>query len=98
MFNEICQLGKLIETTDDYGNLVETIEWTDTFCKMESITQSEFYQAQSVGMQPEVKLITRLENYDYQTRALWNGNEYTIDRNFVKGKSTIELTLTRAIK
>ena len=55
--NEIIKLIAVTETTDRYGRTVTTETSTELFAAVRSITQSEFYQAQAVGLKPEYKFV-----------------------------------------
>lgn len=57
MFNEIIKLMTETETTDVYGDAVKTFTERQVFAEVRSISQTEFYQAQAVGLKPEIKFV-----------------------------------------
>jgi SPP1 family predicted phage head-tail adaptor len=65
MNNDVITLLKVIKTTDEYGDMAETITRRTIFARPQSIGQSEFYQANAVGLTPEIKFV--IEDFaDYQ--------------------------------
>lgn len=57
MFNEIIKLLAETETTNKYGDAVKTFTERQVFAEVRSITQTEFYQAQALGLKPEIKFV-----------------------------------------
>lgn len=95
--NEILNLIQTAETADEYGDLVVEENPRRVFAKLGSIGQKEFYQAQAVGLQPELKFV--LADYlDYNGEQLvdYNGQRYRILRTFRKGQE-LELTVYREV-
>ena len=63
--NEIATLVKQARGVDDYGDPVPEDTGREVFVREKSIGQKEFYQAQAVGLQPEIRLV--LADYlDYE--------------------------------
>lgn len=94
--NEICYLGTLAKTKNEYGDPISGISYgTATYCSMRSMKYSEFYQAAAVGMKPELALSLRREDYANQTYVKYNDIEYRVQRTYITDKSRIELTLYR---
>lgn len=93
---EILTLIRQTYDPDDltYSTLVETSR--QVFCGVRSIGQSEFYQAQTTNLQPEIKVV--LADYlDYQGETLveYDGTRYSVLRTFRAGQE-LELVLSRA--
>ena len=66
---EVVTFIKRTATTDDYGDPVVTEERRPVFCREASIGQKEFYPAQAVGLQPEIKLVLS-DFWDYEGEQL----------------------------
>ncbi len=67
--SEVLTLIHRTQTADEYGDAFVTETRREVFCREASIGQKEFYQAQAVGLQAEVKLI--LADYlDYNGEQL----------------------------
>ena len=95
--NEILTLITATQHADEYGDLVITETTREVFAKLGSIGQKEFYQAQAVGLQPELKFV--LADYlDYDGEALveHNGQRYRVLRTYRNGQE-LELTVYREV-
>lgn len=57
MYNEVITLIAEDKTVDDYGDLIARQTRRTVFADLRSIGQSEFYQAQGVGLKPEIKFV-----------------------------------------
>ena len=67
--NEVAILIKQTRSTDEYGDPVTSDTGREVFVREKSIGQKEFYQAQAVGLQPEIRLV--LADYlDYEGEQL----------------------------
>lgn len=66
------------------------------YCNVKSIGQSEFYQASTAGLKPEIKLEAKLLNLDNVTHIKYNNTCYKILRTYKK-EDTIEITLTSMV-
>ena len=91
-------MGEYKET----GNDTTTIQWDDhyTFCEFQSISNREFYQAQSTGLKPEMTLKLSLFDYQNESYVKYEDEVYTVLKtNLIKDNTDeILLTLTRGIK
>jgi SPP1 family predicted phage head-tail adaptor len=95
--NEILTLITVTQHADAYGDLATSETTREVFAKLGSIGQKEFYQAQAVGLQPELKFV--LADYlDYDGEALveYNGQRYRVLRTYRAGQE-LELTVYREV-
>lgn len=84
--NEIINLISITETTDRYGRQSTTETSKQLFAAVRSITQSEFYQAQAVGLKPEYKfVIADYLEYNNQKIVEYNGVRYSVKRTYRTG-------------
>ena len=84
--NEIIKLIAVTETTDRYGRTVTTETSTELFAAVRSITQSEFYQAQAVGLKPEYKfVIADYLEYHNEKIVEYNTVRYEVKRTYRTG-------------
>ena len=98
MWNNICYLGTLNKTTDDIGDVIETIAYDkEIFCCEKSIRASEFYQAQAVGMKPELTLEVMFSDYNKEKYIQYEDEEYTVLRTYKTSTERIELTVVRGV-
>ena len=83
-------------TLDDYGNEVATEVETQVFCEVDSITQSEFYQAANTELNPEYKFTIFFGDYSGQPIVIYNGVRYAIYRTY-RADDNLELYVERKI-
>ena len=105
MYNDIAYLiQKKIEGVDDYGDpkIVETQK--EIFCNIMSIGQREFYDAQTVGTKPELKIVIA-DYYDYNDEediivVDYRGKtRYQVLRTYrVLGSNELEITLYGGVR
>lgn len=98
--NDEIVVIKLISTTqgtDDYGDPIPKETSREVLPRLGSIGQKEFYQAHSVGLQPELKFV--LSDYlDYENETLveYEGQRYRVLRTFRNGQE-LEITCYREV-
>ena len=97
-FTMIEILNLITQTYDPTDPTYSTFLTTkrQVFGGVRSIGQSEFYQAQTTNLKPELKFVLAdyLE-YQGETLAEYNGIRYSILRTYRSGNE-LELVLTRA--
>lgn len=95
--NEILLLITQQQTTDAYGDPVITETSREVFCGIRSIGQKEFYQANAVGLQPEIKFVlSDYWDYERETLAVHNGQRYRVLRTYRTGQE-LELVCYREV-
>lgn len=102
MYNEIITLISVSNSVDEYGDLVETRTSKTVFAELRSIGQSEFYQAEAIGLKPEIKFV--LADYlDYNGEKIlkytpYNGTEqeYSVIRTY-RNNNQLELVCQRGV-
>lgn len=103
MFDSVIKLISETKAVDAYGDM--SVEETEisVFAELKSIGQSEFYQAQALGLKPEIKFVLPdyLE-YKGEKRIKFQGfgedeeREYTVLRTFRNG-NMLEVVCKRGI-
>ena len=83
-------------STDQYGNEVATEVETQVFCEVDSITQTEFYQAANTELNPEYKFTIFFGDYSDQPIVIYNGVRYAIYRTY-RADDNLELYVERKI-
>lgn len=82
---------------DEYGDPVLTETAREVFAAQRSIGQKEFYQAQAVGLQPELKFVlTDYLEYENEQLVEHNGQRYRVLRTYRTGQE-LELTVYREV-
>ena len=95
-FKDIGYLCKEKRTFDKHNRPKISYEDSMIYCNVKSIGLTEFYQAQSVGLKPELKIEARLIDLDGATHFKYNNKLYKILRTNKK-EDSIELILTSII-
>lgn len=101
MFNSIITLIKTIPngTVDAYGDPVDAEVKRDLFCAIMSIGQAEFYQAQTVGVKPQLKaVISDYLDYQDEEDAVVDGVRYKVLRTYRKMSNELEITLYGGVR
>ena len=84
----------LISTTyapDDLGNQVATTTRTKRYCRVDSVTRSEFYAAGNAGLHPAYKFIFSRHEYNNEKLVEYGGVIYQIYRTYRKDDEQLEL-------
>lgn len=95
-FKDVGYLCKEKKTLDKHNRPKISYEDKMIYCNVKSIGLTEFYQAQSVGLKPELKIEARLIDLDGATHFKYNNKLYKILRTNKK-EDYIELVLTSMI-
>lgn len=92
----ICYL--IEETTKARGVFSAPVtEEKKRFCEELSVTRSEYYGADNVGMKPEVVLkLSRASDYANELTLRYQGKAYDIIRNYQTRDGGIELVCQRS--
>ena len=103
MFNSVIYLMKETNTVDSYGDTTQTFTERQVYAEVKSIGQSEFYQAEAVGLKPEIKFVIA-DFADYQDEKQlkytpFGGVEeiYTVIRTY-RNKINLEIVCARGIE
>lgn len=91
LWNDIAKLISIIQAVDAYGDTVETKTEKQVFVNKKSIRQSEYYQALSVGLKPELMLEVRSIDYSDEKDIEYNNKNYNITRVYTKNGEITEL-------
>lgn len=101
MYNEVLYLVSYepSENVDEYGDVVLTEKRTRRFTKIKSVSQSEFYQAQTAGLKPEFKIeLADYLDYDGQEEVIYKDKRYKVLRTYRTDANSIELTLYGGVR
>jgi hypothetical protein len=96
-WNEIIELGNEQSVEIDY-ELVETVVYRTVFANKLSIKQSEHYDANKLGLRPEIAFAVRVDEYDGESIVKWNDKVYYLIRTYDEQKNeTVELYLSQRV-
>lgn len=91
LFRDVLDLVSVAYTVNDLGNSTEAETKTTVFCDRQSIRQSEFYQAQALGLKPELMFVIRTVDYNNESRLEYNSKKYNVIRAYDKSGELTEL-------
>lgn len=84
---------------DEYGDYVLTETTRNVFARVKSISQNEFYQAQTAGMKPAYKFVlTTSRDYLGEQRLIYAGNVYEVQRTYITPADEIEITVYGGVR
>lgn len=87
------------EVRDEYGDFVIIDEPRDVWAQCKSISQNEFYQAQTAGMKPALKFILKTSrDYCEEKELIYDGRRYEIQRTYITPADEIELTVYGGVR
>lgn len=96
-WNEVIELGVEVESVVDY-EVTLTYSYRNAFANKVSIKQQEHYNANKLGLRPEVAFEVRAEEYEGENVVKWNDKTYYLVRTFDNQKNgTVELYLSSDI-
>lgn len=91
MYDAIGYLISETKTENTVGDTITTPTERLVYVDEKSIRQSEFYQAQAVGLRPELMFEMRLADYNKEAKFKYEDKKYDIIRTFRKNRDYIEL-------
>ena len=80
---------------DDLGRWTATTSTRDVFVQVDSITQSEFYEAGRNGLNPEYRFRMFFGDYNGEELCQFEGQQYAIYRTYKRRNDVIELYVVR---
>ena len=102
MYDNVIKLISESNIVDEYGDIQSEQSEREVFVDLRSIGQSEFYQAQAVGLKPEIKFVMA-DYLDYKNEKRlkyrpFDGEEeeYTILRTY-RANNEVELVCKRGV-
>lgn len=80
---------------NEYGVAVKTRTGKEVFCKVDSVTRSEFFEAGKAGLNPEYRMTMFFGDYNGETLVGYNGRMYSVYRTYMAKTDIIELYVER---
>lgn len=93
MKNELVSLKSVTTTVDEIGDTIQTVVWKEIFAEKKSIKQSEFYQAQSVGIKPEITFVIHPSEYENELEVKYNDKIYKVIRTYQTDNENLEIVV-----
>lgn len=80
---------------DDYGVARKTRTARQVFCKVDSVTRAEFFDAGRSGLNPEYRITMFFGDYNGETVVGYKGRTYSVYRTYQAKTDIIELYVER---
>lgn len=93
---DVIKLIKQTVTTNTYGIEEMTETEREIFCKVDSVSQTEFYQAANSEFNPEFRFTVFFDDYQGESLLAFNSNRYSIYRTYRTGDD-LELYAERKV-
>lgn len=80
-------LVDIVYSENDMGDPVEIESRLVVLCDVQSITRSEFYQADASGLKPSIVFVLNKYDYSNQKKVVFEGDDYKVIRRYEQKKS-----------
>lgn len=91
-WSDVIYFPTEIISENDIGDTIKTSGTPrQVFANQKSIRQTEFYQAQSTGLRPEIMFEVRTVEYQDESELIFNNKTYSIIRAYDKNGEITEL-------
>ena len=87
----VIKLIKRTITADDLGYPVATENARETFCSVESVTRSEYFQAGKAGLAPAHVFRVNAIEYEGEEEIEYEGQRFRVYRTYKNGLDFMEL-------
>lgn len=95
---DVIDLINVTYTADAIGQKIPTETTTQTFANIRSVSQSEWFNAGKIGLQPSFVAVTPSANYSGQKELIYHNKRYSVYRTFVRDDDEqIELYLEEKV-
>lgn len=93
--SDVIKLIAVSQTQDAYGVWNGTYTSREVYCRVESIRQSEFFEAGRSGLNPEYRFIVFEGNYQGEEIVEYKDKTYSIYRTYLRANDDLELYVER---
>ena len=80
---------------DQYGVARKTRTSREVFCKVDSVTRAEFFEAGRQGLNPEYRITMFFGDYNGESIVGYKGRTYSVYRTYMAKTDIIELYVER---
>ena len=93
--SDVIELIKRTQTQNEFGVWEESYTSREIFCKVNSIRQSEFFEAGRNGLNPEYRFTVFGPDYEGEELLEYHGGIYSIYRTYQTTSDNLELYVER---
>ena len=91
---DVIQLVSVTNTQDGYGVWQKNETTVQVYCRVDSVSQSEFFEAGRNGLNPEYRFTVFAADYNDEDTVIYNNKRYGVYRTYRTG-DYIELYVER---
>lgn len=95
--DSVCKLVKRTYVNDLYGIQREHETETTVFCRVDSISSSEFFDASQAGQKPELRFTIYCKEYSGEELVKYKGEYFSVYRTYMRSQDFIELYAERDV-
>lgn len=93
--SDVIELVTVTKTQDEYG-VWRTSETTkQIYCQVDSVTQSEFFEAGRNGLNPEFRFTVFFGDYSDEPIVIYKNKRYAVYRTYLTRNDRLELYVER---
>ena len=93
--SDVINLYSDTVTYDAYGVAQKNRTQKQVFCKVDSVTRAEFFEAGNAGLKPEFRMTMFVGDYGGETVVGYKGRLYSVYRTYLAKTDIIELYVER---
>lgn len=93
--SDIINLYSETITRDAFGVSQRTTNKREVFCKVDSVTRAEFFDAGRQGLNPEYRITMFAGDYNGEVVVGYKGRTYSVYRTYLAKTDIIELYVER---
>ena len=89
--DDVCTLVSITYAKDKLGQQNKTETTKDVFCTVLSINRYEFNVAGQLGIKPKIMIVMHFEEYEGETKVIYNGKNYRVYKDFARSDGFVEI-------
>lgn len=89
--SDVITLVSVASSQDAYGVWREKETTRDVFCKVDSVTRSEYFEGGRNGLKPEYRITMFFGDYEGEGTVIYNGKSYGVYRTYHASTDVLEL-------
>ena len=93
--SDVINLIAVTTARDEYGVMRKTETNRQVFCRVDSVTASEFFEGGRNGLNPEYRMTMFRHDYSGEPIVEYNGQRYSVYRTYIGRDDMIELYVER---
>lgn len=91
MRSDVIELMSTTRAQNAAGIWTETTTARRVFCKVTSVSASEFFEAAKIGLRPDYRFTVFAGDYNGETELTYKGTPYAVYRTYCGANDQIEL-------